>query len=255
MLWSLNAEGDGRLTYGVARTPVLQQSPLNRIQPNGGFPLLSPWLTESVNERPTDRLALFDWRRSIEALYANVRALLGVAPSEAHRVWRDTRDDLFEDHSQSALSDAGRDAFTGLGYFDYDPSLAFVAPVERVAVERIQLGTSAGESMTFERFGRVTMPVGTLDVYWLDDYGGGVFVPFRDRTAGHETYGAGRYLLDTAKGADLGSTSGGELVLDFNFAYNPSCSYNDVWSCPLARPGSRLDVRIEAGERRYTGPR
>lgn len=213
------------------------------------------WLTANVNDNSTDRLDLFDWRRSIQALYANVRRLLPDAPSEAHQILRSTRDDLFKNHSQSALSGAGRDAFTGLEYFDYDPSLAFVAPVERVEVERVELGTSAGESMTFERFGRVTMPIGSLDVYWLDDYGGGVFVPFRDLTAGSETYGAGRYLLDTAKGADLGSTTEGDLVLDFNFAYNPSCSYNDAWSCPLARPGSRLDVRIEAGERRYTGPR
>ncbi len=238
----------------MARIPVLQQSPLNRIQPNGGFPH-PPWLTATVNEHSTDRLALFDWRRSIQSLYANVRALLPDEPIEAHRVWRDTRDDLFENHSQSALSDDGRVAFTGLEYFDYDPSLAFAAPIERVAVERIQLGTSSGDPMMFERFGRLTMPVGTLDVYWLDEYGGGVFVPFRDLTAGDETYGAGRYLLDTAKSADLGSTADGDLVVDFNFAYNPSCSYNDVWSCPLARPGSRLDIRLEAGERRYAGPR
>jgi uncharacterized protein len=75
-----------------------------------------------------------------------------------------------------------------------------------------------------------------------------VFVPFADATAGDETYGAGRYLLDTVKGADLG-TDGGRLVLDFNLAYNPSCSYDPRWSCPLAPPPNRLAVAVRMGER------
>ncbi|HVM10097.1 MAG TPA: DUF1684 domain-containing protein [Acidimicrobiales bacterium] len=83
----------------------------------------------------------------------------------------------------------------------------------------------------------------------LEGYGGGLFLPFRDATAGDTTYGGGRYLLDTVKGADLGSTGSGDLVLDFNFAYHPSCAHDPRWSCPLAPPGSRLDVRMEAGER------
>jgi hypothetical protein len=108
--------------------------------------------------------------------------------------------------------------------------------------------------MAFERFGTVTLPVGALDVFWLDAYGGGLFVPFRDSTAGNESYGGGRYLLDTVKGADLGSTAAGALVFDFNFAYNPSCSYDPAWTCPLPPPGNRLDIRVEAGEKVYTAP-
>ncbi len=67
-------------------------------------------------------------------------------------------------------------------------------------------------------------------------------------TAGKETYGAGRYLLDTVKGADLGNEDAA-LVLDFNFAYNPSCSYDPRWVCPLAPPPNRIDTEIRAGER------
>ena len=73
-------------------------------------------------------------------------------------------------------------------------------------------------------------------------------MPFRDATAGSSTYGAGRYLLDTAKGADLG-LDGGLLVLDFNFSYHPSCRYDPAWQCPLAPPQNVLAVAIEAGER------
>jgi uncharacterized protein (DUF1684 family) len=81
-------------------------------------------------------------------------------------------------------------------------------------------------------------------------YAGGLFLPFRDATNGTETYGAGRYLLDTAKSADLGGGSEpGSLVLDFNFAFHPSCAFDPKWSCPLAPPENRVDVRIEAGER------
>jgi uncharacterized protein (DUF1684 family) len=82
----------------------------------------------------------------------------------------------------------------------------------------------------------------------MDGYAGGLFLSFRDATSGKETYGAGRYLFDTAKGADLGG-EGGRLVLDFNFAYNPSCSYDPRWACPLAPPENRLPVAVRAGER------
>ena len=77
-------------------------------------------------------------------------------------------------------------------------------------------------------------------------------MPLRDRTSGHATYGGGRYLIDTAKGADLGSgtdeTSAATLVLDFNFAYHPSCTYDPAWACPLAPPGNVLDVEVPVGE-------
>jgi len=90
-----------------------------------------------------------------------------------------------------------------------------------------------------------------LEVQWLEGYGGGVFLSFRDTTSGEETYGGGRYLYDTVKGADLGD-DGGRLVLDFNFAYNPSCAYDPSWVCPLAPAANRLAVAVGAGER-YDG--
>jgi hypothetical protein len=83
---------------------------------------------------------------------------------------------------------------------------------------------------------------------WLNAYGGGVFVPFRDATNGAATYGGGRYLLDTVKGADLGH-NGDAMVLDFNYAYHPSCVHSLQWSCPLAPPGNTLDIEVTAGER------
>jgi uncharacterized protein (DUF1684 family) len=106
----------------------------------------------------------------------------------------------------------------------------------------------------FERVAVLRLPgLGSLDAWWLDSYGGGLFVPVKDGLAGTRTYGAGRYLLDTVKGSDLGgdldpATGRGSLVVDLNFAYNPSCAYDPAWMCPLAPPGNTLADPVPAGE-------
>ena len=102
-------------------------------------------------------------------------------------------------------------------------------------------------------FGAVELPIGSLEVFWLDAYGGGVFLPFRDLTSGKTTYGGGRYLVDTVKGTDGGClevTPGStDVTIDFNYAYHPSCVYSPRWACPLAPPENRLPVPVRAGER------
>jgi len=76
-----------------------------------------------------------------------------------------------------------------------------------------------------------------------------LFLPFRNATSGQKTYGGGRYLYDTIKGADLGIEAE-EIGLDFNYDYNPSCAYNNTqWVCPLAPPENRLPFAVEAGEK------
>jgi len=87
-----------------------------------------------------------------------------------------------------------------------------------------------------------------LALYWFEGYGGGLWLPFGDASNGASTYGGGRYLYDTIKGADLGATAT-DFVLDFNFAYNPSCAYEDRWSCPLPPAENRLPFEVPAGER------
>lgn len=134
--------------------------------------------------------------------------------------------------------------------------LADVQPADPEAYDIATSGEEVG-SYRFTRFGVASFEAdGTevnLELYWLEGYGGGLFVPFRDGTSGTETYGAGRYLLDTVKAADLGQAADGRLVLDFNFAYNPSCAYDPAWVCPLAPPPNRLALPIRAGERFRTG--
>lgn len=198
-------------------------------------------------------LELADWRRQVTELYARVRAARESDPRAAHDDWRETRDRLFRGHTETPLGD--QTGFAGLAYQAYDPSFAWHADVDTdVERDRFPVATSGGGQMDFVRFGRVDLPIGSLDVFWLDAYGGGIFLPFRDATAGQTTYGGGRYLLDTVKGADLGRHADGGLILDFNFAYHPSCHYSPSWSCPLAPPGNQLDTAVTVGELRYTPP-
>lgn len=190
-------------------------------------------------------LELASWRRQVSQLYAFVRAE-GVGQG-TWEVWREERDRLFGTHPQTPLDDPA--TFAGLPYFDYDPAFAVEGQVTLGPGTRT---TEVAEG-TFVEVGTVAFELAgrhqTLPLWWLDSYGGGLFLPFRDASSGTTSYGGGRYLLDTVKGADLGSTADGRLVLDFNFAYHPSCRYSPAWSCPLAPPGNRLDVAVVAGER------
>jgi uncharacterized protein len=191
-------------------------------------------------------LSLLDWRRRVGGLYAAVRATRD--PENAWRIWRDGRDELFADHPDSPLDDAARAAFRGLPFSGYDPALRFEAPLGPADPLRLDLPTADDGAVPLHRMGTVTLgDLGRLDVWWLGGYGGGIFLPLRDGTAGRTTYGGGRYLLDTIKGADLGST-GDRLVVDLNFAYHPSCTYDPRWSCPLAPEGNRIAAPVAAGE-------
>jgi uncharacterized protein len=198
----------------------------------------------------TDALQLLDWRRRVSALYRAIRT--SDDPAAAWAVWRAGRDALFRDHPQSPLPAVERATHRGLSYYPYDPAARALAEVVDVPAAARAIGASDGAAYPFTRFGTARFTVYgrmcELALYWLSGYGGGLFLPFRDRTAGAETYGGGRYLLDTVKGADLG-TVGDRLVLDFNFAYNPSCAYDPIWSCPLAPPESRVPVALPCGER------
>jgi len=193
-------------------------------------------------------LELLDYRRRVNDLYRELRPLRERDPRSAHRKWREVRDELFRSHPQSALPSEERAAFRGLTYYEYEAAFVFSAAVRPMPHERYDVDTSMGGVIPFVRFGAVDLPIGTLEVLWLDEYSGGVFLPFRDATSGKTTYGGCRYLLDTAKGADLGSR-GDALVLDFNFAYHPSCVYDPKWVCPLAPLTNRLAAAVEAGER------
>jgi uncharacterized protein len=197
---------------------------------------------------------LLDYRRSVADIYAELRRS-NLSHEETSRRFRAQRDRLFASHPQSALSEAQRASFRALPYYPYNPNWRMVLPVNTaVEQETIEVELQGDGLVRMQRFGQIEFKVAgqtvSLSLFWVMGYGGGIFLPFRDLTNEETTYGGGRYLLDTIKHADLGHEDN-RLVIDFNYAYNPSCAYNPRWHCPLAPRENWLPVAIPAGEHRY----
>jgi uncharacterized protein (DUF1684 family) len=192
-----------------------------------------------------DALTLADWRERVARLY------LSEADLDEFRAARDT---LFASHPQSPLPPASRVGFAGLRYFPADPSAVAEVPL-RPAEGGFEVDTGGPDGVIrYARVGVLDTPWGSLSLWWTLGYGGGLFLPFRDATAGAQTYGGGRYLTDTIKGTygrGVYVLADGRVRLDFNYAYNPSCAYDDEWACPLAPSENRLDAPIRAGELAY----
>jgi uncharacterized protein (DUF1684 family) len=208
-----------------------------------------PAPARAVDGGVVDVLSVVDWRRQIAGLYRRVRE--SPASETAWAAWRQGRDALLRAHEASPLPPVARAGHVQAPFFAYDPGARVTAVLTDANPQRLEIAGSHGTfaatriaTAGFELHGALC----SIDVFWLEGYGGGLFVPFRDATSGSTSYGAGRYLLDTVKGADLGEEPGG-LVLDFNFSYPPSCAYDSRWACPLAPPGNRLNLPVEAGER------
>jgi uncharacterized protein (DUF1684 family) len=203
--------------------------------------------------RDTHHLTLANWRREVTVLYGRLRQ-----EEDPHLAWLDfrrTRDTLFKRHPQSPLNMRQREMFNNVRYFPYNHELRIegsIAPVSEPEMYSVDLPDEG--IIRFSRIGTIHFVVTgeptRLNLYWIEGYGGGLFLPFRDATNGHGTYGGGRYLYDTIKGADLGAGTE-SIMLDFNFAYNPSCAYDDRWVCPLAPPANWLPIEIKAGEKNY----
>jgi uncharacterized protein (DUF1684 family) len=172
--------------------------------------------------------------------------------------FRAQKDDFFLHDWQSPLTTDQRAGFSGLKYYPENPALRLAVPIEPYADREITtMITSTGSAREYVKYGHFSFEVNglpaTLQVY-QDPEDGYFFLPFVDATAPEETYGAGRYL-------DLEPIGGGKFLIDFNYAYNPYCAYNEPyeinpnavqrWSCPLPPRENYLKVRIEAGEKKY----
>ncbi|GAA1637459.1 DUF1684 domain-containing protein [Microbacterium flavum] len=207
-------------------------------------------MTGPVAERARIAAEVVDWRRRTFDLYGVVRERSD--PRLAHERWRSGRDEMMATHPASPLLEADRAAFAGLPVAPYDPDWRFEVPLLPALPETFAFPSGTDGVVPFERIARVELPgVGSLDVWRLTSYGGGIFIPLRDALAGRPggTYGGGRYVIDTVKGADLGSSARqGTIVVDLNFAYNPSCAYDVAWACPLAPAGNVVSVPVPVGE-------
>ena len=194
-------------------------------------------------------LDLLDWRRRVVDLYAQVRADAASDPPGALARFREGRDELFGSHPESPIPEADRRGFAGLPWWPYDPAWRFEAHLQARPAERLTVHSGTGEAFTLVRLGAVETPAGPLDVHWIDVYGGGLFLPFGDATNGRDTYGGGRYLLDTVKGADLGGTTttpGPRLQLRLPPVVRLR---RQVELPPRRRPATGSAGPVEAGER------
>jgi len=196
-------------------------------------------------------LDLLDYRRRVHDIYRNIRA--SKPTIEAWQVFRAAKDDLYRHHSQTPFDAEQLKTFIALPYFDYDPAFRVLADINTdVEPTEHHLDLGKDGKFTICKFAdvHVTLPTGSgvIGLFWIEAYGGGVFLPFRDATNKQTTYGGGRYILDTIKGADLGM-EGDKIVLDFNYAYHPSCTYSPRWTCPLAPPENTLLFPVTAGEK------
>jgi uncharacterized protein (DUF1684 family) len=158
--------------------------------------------------------------------------------------FRQQKDAFFAGSPHSPLSPEQQDEFNGLNYFPENPALDLEVEVTELAdKDRIQMQTTTGGVQTYERFGRFAVTAdgrrAELTLFRSDD---GFFLPFVDSLRGSETYGAGRYL-------EPEPLADGRFHVDFNYAYNPYCAYNDAWSCPITPPENRIDIPIRAGEK------
>lgn len=175
--------------------------------------------------------------------------------------FRAEKDEFFAHHPQSPLTREQQRVFKGLEYFAENPDLNLVVTVDRLPDgEQVEIQTTTGSVQTYTRYGKFQFSVdgqqAELTIFASDhDF----FLPFVDSLAGKETYGAGRYLEPQLVGKD-------QFLIDFNFAYNPYCTYNEpaalaakagrapmVWSCPITPFENRLKVPISAGEKLPAG--
>jgi hypothetical protein len=202
---------------------------------------------------PVALLDLVDWRRRVGDLYR-------IGGPDALEEFRKGRDRLFKSHPQSPIEPEERASFTGLRYFPGDPVYRVNARMQAGDGSELLIDTGGEDgAVRYRRAGELLFRLAgepcRLTVLSLVQYAGGLFVPFKDATAPRETYGAGRYLFDTAKNTDglvLEITPGSaEVVIDFNYAYNASCAYSPRWACPLAPPENFLRLPVRAGELSY----
>jgi len=161
--------------------------------------------------------------------------------------FRQRKDAFFKEHAQSPLSDAQKEVFSSLNYFPDNPALRLQLDIDTTGEgvgDEITLGTVNGEAKQYTRIGRVHFEVEGQPVsltVFKEKVRGHLFVPFRDTTAGQETYEVGRYLEPKL-------LPDGRLSLDLNLAYNPYCAYNTGWSCPIPPFENIVRVPIRAGE-------
>ncbi len=163
---------------------------------------------------------------------------------------RKAKDEFFAADHESPLHERAASKFDGLKYFVPDQKYKIRTKLQRYDNPEIAtMITSKGTRERFHRVGYFEFEIDRKKVR-LQAYRSAeredneLFIPFKDRTSGKESYGASRYL-------DLEIAHDDNYVIDFNYAYNPYCAYSEDYVCPLPLRENWLDIEIRAGEKTY----
>jgi len=164
--------------------------------------------------------------------------------------FREAKDFVFRNDPQSPLTKEQRRDFRGLVYYPENPALVVKGSLDpNVEPGEVPMETTGGEEQVYTRAGILRFTVdgqpAQLTLFATEDQHE-LFLPFRDATSGKESYPAGRYV-DVEP-----SDASGQVTVNFNLAYNPSCAYNPEYSCPLPPIENWLKVPIQAGEKTFS---
>jgi len=170
---------------------------------------------------------------------------------EKIRVFREKRDRFLKEDLNSPLKENARKKFKGLIYYPIDLKYAMVGSIVKYPTDPrpiyVNLPTNKGREKKYVKYGSFKFKLEGKD-YLLQIYrplgGGELFLPFKDKTSGVETYPDGRYL-------NIEPAPEGRALIDFNRAYNPFCEFNEKYTCPFAPKENWLPIEVGAGEKRY----
>lgn len=165
------------------------------------------------------------------------------------------KDKEFLDPAQSPMNEEGMHSFSGLNYFKPDIDFVIYAKLERkITPDTIKMKTTTERLPLYIVYGEASFRLGGKDhkltVYrnvglmtkpGFEDY---LFIPFTDETSGKLSYGGGRYIDARIPKDDI-------IIIDFNRAYNPYCTYNKKYSCPVPPSQNHLSTEIRAGEKAF----
>lgn len=170
---------------------------------------------------------------------------------EKLKAFRAKKDQFFKEDLHSPLKESDRKKFKSLTYYPIDLNYAMIGIIERYPTEpkpiNVNLPTSKGREKKYVKYGHFRFKWEEKK-YALQIYrplgGGELFLPFKDKTSGTETYAEGRYLY-------IEPIPGGKVLIDFNRAHNPFCQYHEKYTCPFAPEENWLNTEIRAGEKRF----
>jgi uncharacterized protein (DUF1684 family) len=161
---------------------------------------------------------------------------------------RERQDKSFRKSPNSPLTSEQKQDFKGLSYFPIDEKYKIIAEMKKFEEqEEVTILSSKGDERKYIRFAFFEFDLeGEKNRLIIlkplkHDY---LFLGFKDKTTGKETYKGGRYV-------EIDKLSEEKIVVDFNIAYNPLCAYNDRWNCAGIPDENFLQIPLTAGLKKY----